>query len=355
VWWAVVAAGGWAATAAWALEPLNTQSMDDQATYRVGVIQVADIEPYQQSFDGFQKALADNGLVRNRNLNVERIKIDFDLENAGFWDRFVTLLRIREAANHFVQAKADLVLTIGTPATKYAKTILEDAHIPVVFTAVANPVDAGCPSLTDGGPGVTGSTLYIDMNTSMKIMHTLFPAVQRIGMVHTEDENGVAHVQAAAAAAKPLGITVSEAQVHKNDNIIPALKSLLEPGRDAQMFAVPLDTYYGLRHYEPAKDLGDFGTENNIPVVSFALVRVPGAVVYVGADFGLVGQYAGTQAAKILKRHVKPDILPVVRQSQPTVLIDPQRAAAINLQLPADMAERKQNSANGFWQISLAR
>lgn len=340
---------------AWALEPLPAASMDDQIAYHVAVLQVTDIEPYQQSLDGFLKALRDNGLVAGKNLQVDRVKIDFDLERGGFWDRFVTLLRIREAANKFAQAKPDLVLTIGTPATKYARGILEDAHIPVVFTAVANPVDAGCPSLVDGGPGMTGATLYTDMGASMKIVHQLFPGVQRIGMVHTDDENGVAHVEAAASAAKALGLSVSATQVGKNDSIVPALKRLLEPGRDAQMFAVPLDTYYGLRHFEPAKDLGDFGTENNLPVISFALVRVPGAVLYVGADFATVGGLSGQQAAKILKRHVKPDILPVLRQTQPTVLIDPQRAAAMNLTLPAAMEERKAPSANGFWQISSAR
>jgi putative ABC transport system substrate-binding protein len=334
-----------------ALEPLTTTSMDPPPNFRIGVLQVTDIEPYQQAYDGFLKALREQGIVAGRNLTVERIKIDFDVENGGMWDRFLTLLRIREAANRLADSKPDLVLTIGTPATKYAKGILAEAHVPVVFTAVANPVDAGCPSLTDGGPGVTGATLYTDMGASLRVVRQLLPAVQRIGMVYTDDENAVAHVQAAQAAAPALGMSVSSVQVNKTDPIIPALKTLLEPGRDAQLYAVPLDTYYGLRRYEPAKDLGDFSVENGIPVVALALVRMPGAVLYVGADFANVGGYAGSQAAKILQRRVRPDLLPVLRQSQPTVLIDPKRAEALHVTVPPAWLEHKIEIANGFWQI----
>ena len=88
-------------------------------------------------------------------------------------------------------------------------------------------------------------------------------------------------------------VTVSSKLVSKNDNIVPSLKALFDSGTGAQMFAVPLDAYYGLRNYEPAKDLGDFGVENQLPVVSFAMVRVPGALLYIGADFASVGGLSG--------------------------------------------------------------
>ena len=337
-----------------ALEALSPALMDEQDTYRIEVLQVTDIEPYQQALDGFLKVLRDNGIAAGRNLTVNRVKIDFDVEKGGFWDRFRVLLRIRDEAQRIAHARPNLVLTIGTPATRYARGILDDAHIPVVFTAVANPQEAGCASLTDAGPGATGATLYTDMAQSLKVVKEIFPAVHRIGMVHTDDENGIAHVEAVRATARDMGVTVSTRQVGKNDSIIPALKQLVDDGRGAEMFAVPLDTYYGLRHYEPARDLGDFGAERRIPVVSLALVRMPGAMLYVGADFNAVGRLSGVQAAKILKRRVKPDILPILRQEAPTVLLDPQRAAALNVALPASVLERKAEVQGGFWRIGAA-
>ena len=344
-----------AALPALAFEPLPADSMEDARSFKIEVLQVTDIEPYQESLDGFLAALRSNELIEGKNLSVHRVKIDFDMEKGGFWSRFGVLLRIRNEAARIVEAKPDLVLTIGTPATKYARGIVEDAHIPLVFTAVANPQDAGCVSLSDAGPGVTGSTLYSNMGESVKVVQQLFPEVRRIGMVHTDDENGVAHVAAAVASAGQAGMAVSSRLVSKNDSIVPTLKSLYNQGQGVQMFAVPLDTYYGLHRYEAATDLGDFGAAHQLPVVTLAMVRVPGAVLYVGSDFTQVGNLAGIQASKILKRRTKPDVLPILRQETPTVLIDPERAAALHIALPSAFLAHKSVGKNGFWQIDLAK
>ncbi len=338
-----------------ALEALPSGLMDEQHTYRVEVLQVTDIAPFQESLNGFLKALEDSGIAQGRNLVVNRVKVDFDIERGGFWDRFKVLLRLRDEAARMAQRKPDLVLTIGTPATKYARPILADARIPVVFTAVANPQDAGCVSLTDAGPGVTGATLYTDMAESLRVVKDIFPAVRSIGMVYTDDENGVAHVEATKARAQEAGVKVSSQQVGKNDSIVPALKQLYEQGQGKQVFAVPLDAYYGLRNYEPARELGEFGNENNVPVVSFAMVRVPGAMLYVGADFNEVGALSGRQAVKILKRHTRPDLLPILRPERPTVMVDPARAAALKVSLPPAVLEHKTEAKGGFWLISQGR
>jgi putative ABC transport system substrate-binding protein len=335
-----------------AMEMLSAKVMDAPRTYKIDVLQVTDIAPYQESFDGFLKSLRENGIVQGENLVIRRIKIDFDVENGGFWDRMAVLRRIKDEAEAIVLNKPDLVLTIGTPATKYARRILEIGHIPAVFTAVANPVDAGATSLMDGGPGMTGSTLHIDMVDSMKMVKEIFPNISRIGMVHTDDENGITHVEGARASGEQMGITVTSRMVNKQDSIIPSVKELYSGGKGVQMFAVPLDTYYAMRNYEPTHDLSDFAVEYKVPVVSFALVPVPGAVLYVGADFGLVGNLAGTQAVKILKYRKKADVLPILRQENPTVLIDPNRAAALKLTLPPSVLKRKSLRPDGFWEIA---
>lgn len=338
---------------AMAFEPLSPDTMDDTRVFKVEVLQVTDIEPYRDALNGFLKSLQSSGLVDGKNLQLHKAVIDFDVENAGFWSKVGVLLRIRQEAARIVEARPDLVLTIGTPATKYARGAMADAHIPLVFTAVADPQEAGCVSLSDAGEGATGSTLYTDMGESLRLVKAVFPAVRRIGMVHTDDENGIANVAAATAQGKPLGLDVSARLVNKREPIAPALKALYAGG--VQMFAVPLDTYYGLHRYEASVDLGDFGIAHQVPVVTLAMVRLPGAALYVGADFGQVGQLAGTQAAKILKRHTKPDVLPILRQQTPTVMVDPARLEALQVSLPPALAAHKTDAGNGFWQIDIAK
>lgn len=335
-----------------ALEMLSARVMDAPRTYKIDVLQVTDIAPYQESLDGFLKTLRENGIVQGENLVVHRVKIDYDVENGGFWDRMAVLRRIKDEAETIVKNRPDLVLTIGTPATKYARNILEAGRIPAVFTAVANPVDAGATSLMDGGPGMTGATLHIDMVDSMRMLKEIFPTTTRIGIVHTDDENGVTHVEGARASGQQMGIAVTSRMVNKQDSIIPPLKEMYSGGNGVQMFAVPLDTYYGMRKYEPTHDLSDFAVEYKIPVVSFALVPVPGAALYVGADFGLVGNLAGTQAVKILKFRKKADVLPILRQENPTVLIDPNRMAALKVTLSQSVLNRKTLRPDGFWEIA---
>jgi putative ABC transport system substrate-binding protein len=338
-----------------ALEPLPATAMDEPYTYRIEVLQVTDIGPYQNAYEGFLKTLQDNDLLPGKNLVVNRVKIESDSERGGFWNRLWVYFKVRSEAQRIARAKPDLVLTIGTAATKHARYPLDEEHIPVVFTAVANPLEVGATSFRDAGPGVTGATLFIDMGESLRMVKEVFPGVQKIGMVHSDDENGIAHVQVTTLKAAGAGLVVSSRQVSKNDGIVPALKELYDEGNGVQMFAVPLDTYYGLRDFEAVKDLGDFASENRIPVVSFALSRVPGAAMYVGSDFATVGGLSAQQALKILKRHVKPDVLPILRQDKPTLLVDPQRLEALKIALPAPLLERKVAGRNGFWEFGVAK
>ena len=68
-----------------AMEALSPSSMEELHTFRIEVLQVTDIEPYQKSLDGFLRTLHDSGIVSGANLTVHRVKIDFDVEKGGFW------------------------------------------------------------------------------------------------------------------------------------------------------------------------------------------------------------------------------------------------------------------------------
>jgi len=110
-----------------------------------------------------------------------------------------------------------------------------------------------------------------------------------------------------------------------------------------------------MRKFEPTNDLSDFAIEYKVPVESFALVPVPGAMVYVGADFGVVGNLSGVQAVKILRYRKKADVLPILRQEAPIVLIDPTRVAALKVQLPPSVLERKTLRQDGYWEIAAVK
>lgn len=308
--------------------------------FKIEVLQVTDIEPFDNTLNGFLQELEKNGLVQGENLTVNRRIIDFDVEKGGLWKKVGVLIRIKKEASAIVDVRPDLVLTIGTPATKYAKDKIIDAGIPLVFSSVAIPEAAGCRSLTESGPGFTGATLYMDMKNILQIVRLAFPQIKTFGIVHTDDDNAVAQAEEARAKAPAVGMSVLTKEVNKKDSIKPAVKELLEQG--AQAFAVPLDTYYALRKYEPSNQLGEESIAQKFPVFSFALMKVPGALIYIGSDFEIIGSLSGQHAVKILKDGADPGSLPVLKQEELKILVDTNMMQKLNIQLPMEILQLAQ-------------
>jgi putative tryptophan/tyrosine transport system substrate-binding protein len=304
----------------------------DEKVYKIEVLQVAKIEAFDLAYNEFLNTLKSEGIIKGKNLKVNRVVIDYNIEGGGFMDKAGLYLKLRSEASRIADAKPDLAVTIGTPATKYARDKITAAGVPLLFIAVAIPQAAGCKSLTDGGPGVTGATLYMDMKNAMKIVKAAFPNLKTIGMVSSEDENGVAHVQEAKKNAPAFGMTVISKEVAKKDSILPALKALKEQGAEA--YAIPLDTYYGIKNYQNVNDLNEFCRANKIPVISFVFQHTKGAVLSVGTDFDTVGALGGQNAIKILKEGKKPEQLPILKQEDLKIMVDTERMKALDIQIP---------------------
>jgi putative ABC transport system substrate-binding protein len=320
------------------LAGLSMTCLAEEKKIKIEVVQVTNIEPYQKSYQGFVKELARNGFVQGKNLEIRRKIIGFDMEKATMWSKIGVLMQLKSEAMRIADVKPDLVLTIGTPSTKYTKDKIIGAGIPLVFTAVAIPTAAGCKSMTQAGPGFTGATLYMSMKDALKIVKLAFPKLKTIGIITSDDENGIAHMEEAKKVAASFGMTVLSKQVNnKNDKITPLLVDLQKQGVEA--FAVPLDTYYGMRNYEACHDMNKFSRETKIPVFSFALMKVPGAILYVGSDFSEIGTLSGQQASKILKGEAKPENLPILKQEDLKILVDTKQMKALNWQLPMEILQ----------------
>ncbi len=300
-----------------------------ERTYRIEVLQITDLISFQMAYDGFLKELEKNGLVLGKNLSVKRTIIDFDIRNPTLWKKMKALVRIRSEASRIAGEKPDLALTMGTPVTRFAKDKIIDAGIPVVFTAVAFPVEAGSRSMTEAGPGFTGSTSFMELDEAVRIVRLAFPKMRRVGIVHSGGNGIAAHLEEARDEGSTHGFTFLTREADMEDPIAPYLKDLSEKGAEA--FAVPPDPYYIINNYDAADDLGSFTKSARVPVISLVVVRFPGAVLYVGTDFSYVGSLSGTQAVKILKNGVKPESLPILRQQNLTVLVDTKLARAYGL------------------------
>lgn len=306
-----------------------------EKTYRIDVLQVRDIPSYQDAYQGFIDELGRNGLIEGENLTLKRTVINLRRRTAGFWQKMAALFQIRKEASRIADESPDLVLTIGTSATYYGKKELIKAGIPVVFTSVADPIAVGCQSVEKAGSGFTGATEYMDVKDMLQIIKQVFPMINRIGIIHSDSKNATAQVKRAREAGPSLGITFVTKKVSTSDHITPAVEELQKQG--VQAFIVPLDTYYAIRNYEACRELIESTANSMIPVFSFVLIKYPGAVIYMGSEFGTIGMLSAQQAVKILKEGVKPETLPILRQLTPTIMVDQKALKTFNVLLPEEI------------------
>lgn len=303
-------------------------------TYHVEVLQVSKIDLFDRAYKGFVDELAASGIVEGKNLVINRRVVAADVDEA-MWKRVYILYQIRKAADEIIKAKPDLVLTISTPATKYTRDKFLEAGIPVVFTAVANPVDVGCDTLDYSGREFTGSTLYVDPFVLLSLSKAAMPNLRKIGMVHSDDDNAVAFVQEAREKGGQLGISVISEQVEKSDAIAPAAMKLI--GQGAEAFGVPLDSYYGLKNDKAGRELIELARDKKIPIFAFMNYNLKGGILYMGSDFTTIGAYSGKQAAQILKDGIQPKKVPILRQEELNLFSDAESANRLGIVLPDDL------------------
>jgi len=304
------------------------------ANYRIEVLQVGRVPFFDLALNALKAEMAKGGLVEGQNVTFNRTIIDADAE-AGTWEKVKLLLKIKSASAKIAAAKPDLAITIGTAATKYGKDKIIAAGVPVVFTYVAMPMLVGCKSNTQSGPGFTGSTLYIDPKDVLQITKLAFPNLKTMGMIHSDDDAAMAYAKDAKAKAAQMGITIITKQVNMSSKLTPAGEELISKGIEA--FYTPIDVYFGLRNNEPAREEWALQMKHKIPGISALLgdsKTGAGSVLYIAADFRVVGGLAGKQVVKILKEGAKPETLPVLRQENLVIHIDLNALKMLGIQLP---------------------
>lgn len=96
---------------------------------------------------------------------------------------------INAICTQFVADGVDLVVAIATPAAQGAATVLEGTGIPLVFSAVTDPVDAGLvDSLDAPGGSITGTSDAIPVSQIMDLAAELTPDAKNFGILYCTSE-----------------------------------------------------------------------------------------------------------------------------------------------------------------------
>ena len=159
-----------ASTAETTAEAAGVELADGE--YTVGIGQFAEHGSLDNCRTGFLQGLADEGIVEGKNLTVLYENAQADGGTAS------------QIMNNFLSKKADLICAIATPIAQSAYSAAKDAGVPVIYTAVTDPVLAELAN-ADGTPvgEITGTSDKLPVESQLKMIRTMLPDAKTIGIM----------------------------------------------------------------------------------------------------------------------------------------------------------------------------
>ena len=92
---------------------------------------------------------------------------------------------MEQIISNFIADDVDLMIGVATPVAMRMQALTEDNEIPVVFSAVSDPVGAELvESLDKPGANVTGTSDYLDADAIMNLIFANDPDAKKIGLLY---------------------------------------------------------------------------------------------------------------------------------------------------------------------------
>jgi putative ABC transport system substrate-binding protein len=308
------------AAAASLLWPLAATAQQGERVRRLGALMVrnADAEG-RAAAAAFEQGLDKLGWKVGRNL-----KIDYR------WG-INEVERARSAAAEIVQLKPDVLVGNGTQAT----AALQNASrtIPIVFTAVTEPIEQGfVQSLAHPGGNTTGFT-NLEASVASKwleVLRDIAPQTARVAMIFNPDTAPylLAFSRSAAAAAEKLGVKLTIAPVHESAEIETAMAALAaEPGGG---LIIPPDAFMSARQ----RLILELAARYRLPAIyQFRYFVAGGGLLSYGIDLPDLYRRSASYVDRIL-RGEKPADLPVQQPTKFELVINLKTAKTLGLSVP---------------------
>ena len=260
---------------------------DDKIT--IGIGQFAEHASLDNCKEGFLAGLADAGYVEGKNLEVLFENAQADGGTAS------------QIATNFVSNKVDMICAIATPMAQSAFGATKDTNIPVIFTAVTDPIAAELAK-ADGTPNgnVTGTSDKLPVQKQLEMIRTVLPNAKKIGIIYcTSEVNSVSAIEEYKAAAADYGFEIVESGIATAADIPLAADNLLEK----------VDCINNLTDNTVVSSLPvilEKAAAKNIPVFGSEVEQVKiGCLAAVGLDYYDLGKQTGAMAAQVLKGEKK--------------------------------------------------
>lgn len=290
----------------------------EETVYKVGIVQYVD----DASLNQIEKAIETELTAKGQELGVT-----FDFEpytHNGQADSTV----LNQIAADLVADKVDIIIPIATPAAMVMQNATEDNQIPVVFSAVTDPVGAGLVAGNDvPGANITGVSDAIDTEAIFNLIVAANPDTDKVGLLYDKsqagsiksiedakkycDENGIEYVE-------KTGTTTPEIQAAADALVAEKVDAIFTPQDNtimtAELAIFEKFTEAGIPHYTGAD--------------SFAL---NGAFCGYGVNYTNLGVVTADMVVDVLVNGADPATTPVNVLSDGIITINTETAEAVGI------------------------
>ena len=284
----------------------------------IGICQYGQHGSLDNCREGFLQGLQEAGLVEGTDYTI-------DYQNASFDDNMAI-----QIAQAFSAEDAALMVGIATPSATACYAAAEDKDIPVVFTAITDPVGA---KLDSGN--ITGTSDVLPVQGQLELIRAIQPEAKTIGIVYTTSEpNSVYSIGIYEDLAADYGFTIEAIGVTAQSEVTQAVDTLISQG---------VDCISNLTDNNVVGVLGSILEKTNevgIPVYGSEIEQVElGCVAGAGLDYVQLGIQTGKMAAQILTGEATCADLPYETIENYGLYVNSSALTEMGLTLPDDVAQ----------------
>lgn len=294
----------------------TTTAASGEATYSIGINQLVQHPALDAATAGFKAVLDEAG-----------VEVTYDEQNAN--GEQATALTI---AQQFAGKDLDLVLSVATPAAQATAQNITD--IPVLFTAVTDPVSAELVDSEESpGGNVTGTSDVAPIEDQLDLLKELVPDARKVGIVYASGEvNSQVQVEMAQEAAGPRDLEIVTQTVTTANDIQQAVEAL----GDVDAIYVPTDNMV----VAGIASLVQVAEQKQIPVIAAEAGTVEGgAVATLGIDYTELGRQTGEMALRILQDGEDPASMAVEKATEFTYVINADAAERLGVTIPQEILD----------------
>lgn len=257
--------------------------------YTIGISQFAEHGSLDNCREGFLEGLKEAGIEEGVNLEIMMDNAQADTGTAA------------TIADNYVSKGVDMICAIATPSAMSAYNSTMDKDIPVIYTAVTDPVEAGLAD-KEGTPAgeVTGTSDALPVEEQLKMIRAILPDAKTIGILYsTSETNSVSAIKVYKELAGNYGFEIVDTGINTVADVEMAAKDM----------ASKVDCISNLTDNTVVSALQTVlaaANDAKIPVFGSEIEQVKnGCLAAMGLDYIELGKQTGAIAAKVLKGEEK--------------------------------------------------